>query len=147
MAADEAKGPRRLPEWARIGGVCLLWGVVGAALFLATVYLDLGLNFFDWSPTVEWPERITLGVGALTLVGSLFLGGITRGRIATTVAVLVVLGLAGFGLYLLPAETLSPDTFLGRDLASPLWYRGSRALVLLFPGVFLVLRLIGRRRD
>ena len=136
------------PGWVKVGAICLAWLALGAVLFGATAYLDLDLNLFDWTPGVEPGTVLALGVGLLCVAVVIPLGRITRHTVCTLAAWLVVVALAGFGLYLLPAESLQPDVILGRDRASPFWYRGGRALVLALPALLLLGRLfLGRAAE
>ncbi|MDF1565983.1 MAG: hypothetical protein P1V51_23310 [Deltaproteobacteria bacterium] len=133
-------------NWFRVIGVVLLWGGVGAAIFGSMAYLDLDLNLFDWHPTPEASTWVALGVGLLGLVAVLPLTTITDHALSVAVAWFVVVGLCIFGLYLLPAEPLSPDTLLGRDQASPLWYRGGRVVAMALPVLLLGARTLLQRR-
>ena len=109
----------RLPEPVRIGAACLLWLAVGGGLFFAAAVVDVSMNFFDWDPSYEWPFPMGVAVGIGLIPITVALVRRTRGRVATTVAILVAVGLAGFGLYLLPAEPVNPGQFLGAGSGEP----------------------------
>lgn len=140
------KATRGLPAWAKTALVSLLWPAYGLVLAYAFVFIDLDLNLFDWSPTVDDTSYLIFWGTFFLLVGALPLARITREKVSTAVAVLVVVALVALGLYLLPAEKLNPNTLLGRDAASPLWYRGGRAGLLALPALVLGLQvLLGRK--
>ena len=112
------------------------WLAATAALFDVMLELELYWNFFNWSP--KWDVKALLyGIGILAiLVCVWFLAKATRGRVCHVISALVCLILVGYAVVgVLPAEPLSGG-WLGRTMPSPLWFRGSLALLLCLPSVF-----------
>ena len=112
------------------------WLAATAALSYVMLGLELYWNFFSWSP--KWDVKALLyWIGILTiLVCVWFLAKSTRGRVCQVISGLACITLFGFAVVgVLPAEPLSGG-LLGRTMPSPLWFRGSLAVLLCLPSVF-----------
>ena len=120
--------------------VAFAWVAVGVLIGGASFAVELSLNLFDWRPSLSLRFVAAIGLYAAGLAASVALHRVTRGALPMATAVVVTLMLAAIGVSHLPAETLSPDSFLGRKLTSPLAYRVAFALALMLPATLLVIR-------
>ena len=113
----------------------LAWLLSLASLYGALVGLELYWNFFDWRPKTDAPAA-ALGFWILAMLAAVWLlSQANRSRLTQSVSLLLCLALLALAIYVFPPELRTPG-FLGRDSASPLWYRGGRAAVLSLPLVF-----------
>jgi len=127
-------------QGSRIALVASAWIAVGAIVWGAAIVVDLSLNFFDWRPRLTLGLVVAIGVYVAALWANVTLHPFTRGVLPMATAVVVTLTLAAMGLSRLPADTVSPGTFLGRTVASPLAYRVAFAMALILPAVLLAIR-------
>ena len=109
------------------------WLLLAAGLYAGIVLLEYYWNMPDWHPLFDSIAAF-LVAWCVAMVAMLALLARRTGvmRFAKWFSLVVSLGLAALTWFLLPAEAVS-DGFFGRNLTSPLWYRGSRAIVLLAP--------------
>src|SRR6476661_8574058 len=140
MAIVRSKRQSRVVGWARYSAL-----VVGAVLFLIPFYLllrsafmreqDLGSPDFHWLPP-QWETANLTGLfdnPAIPMARSLLNSGLIA--VTQTVGVLVISGLAGYGLARIPAAVTFVPSFV---LVSTLgWISTLRGLII--PGLFQAL--------
>ena len=124
----------------RVIWVSLGWCVVGGGLYLSVLLLDLHWNLFTWAP--QW-DAISAGLvcGVAGVVGlAWFVARRTCGGVSLGLAALVSVFLAGAALYASKAEPIQMEGMLPRKSSSPVWYRGSRVILMSLPGALLFWR-------
>lgn len=125
--------------------VCAGW-VLGAVFsYAGFLVLELYWNFAEWKPRGDWVTWVLLGWIASTLVALWLLARIGRNRIGEAAAILSSVALLVLGLIAFPAEPLSEGLF-GREASSPLWYRGTRTLLMALPLLRLGAEYLPARR-
>jgi hypothetical protein len=123
------------------------WLAACFILFAALMQIDFILNLFSWRP-YKWDWRIPIsGVGVLASITAIwFLAKATRDRVSRVVSLLVCLVLVWIAIHFLPAEPIDHSGYLGRSEPSPLWFRGSMAVLMALPGVIWLVCLKRNRR-
>ena len=111
------------------------WLAAVAGLYLPIAALEFYWNIPDWQPRFDAYAMIFAWL-ALTcsLLASLLAVLTGRNKPWRAFSLVPCAVLLALGIYLWPAEPLSPG-LLGRDLSSPLWYRGARAALLGLPAL------------
>lgn len=116
------------------------WLIAAAVLYLLLVALEVYWNLYTWEPRANLVGA-GLVIGALLVIASIwFLARATQDRISRCISLCICCALLVLAVYLLPAEPFTTGLF-ARDLASPLWYRAGRFLLLAAPAAFWVLAL------
>jgi hypothetical protein len=114
--------------------VIIGWLVACCAFLLAISLVDFCWNWSTWSLQelhLEDYVFLVLLFFALLIV-FWFLARVTHGRISLVVAIIACLVLVAFGII-----GLHPEPIIhGRIQPSPLWYRGSRLLLMCLPILF-----------
>ncbi len=126
---------RLILGWLAVG----LWGYVNMLL------VELYWNLVDWEPRADWKSLLLLLCVLANLVASFVLARATRNPAARTVSLFFCVVLVGIGFYVLPAEPLGHGLF-ARTSPSPLWYRGTRLIIMALPSLFWAFWLLRRRR-
>lgn len=131
----------------RAFGVGAGWVIAGAVITSALFVLDLNHNLFDWDAK---PESLPADAGALLAVAAAiafcwWLGRRTAATWQLVIAAIVLAWLLFCGFALLPEEELHPGRLLGRDTASPWWYRWGRLGFLALPAIVLLVQRPWRR--
>jgi hypothetical protein len=143
----------RYSEWPLALLTAIGWGVMLYVMFMTLVITDLMFNFFNWDfaggverviSLRQRPHR--LAVFLAFPVAPILLAADTRHGLARAAGWTCALGMAGLGLYGLPPESLSPETFLGRDQVSPLWFRITRFGGFCYPATVLAIWTLVERR-
>lgn len=116
------------------------WCITGGVLYASVLSLDLHWNLFTWAPELDWLALLLLcgvaiGTGLAWGAAKCSRSNLTRG-----IGGLVSLFLACAGLYAIKAEPLQLEGALPRKEASPVWYRGSRVVLMSLPAAFLYCR-------
>jgi WD40 repeat protein len=131
---------------AHVVVICQGWLLVGAMMLGAMIFINLHLNLFNWQLKVDYGIGIAMLVYGAGLAGSILLHRGTRRWVGLLCAVGVVGSLAVVAATWLSAESLKPGSFLGRQIASPLWYRAGRFGLLVLPALILFWQQITRYR-
>jgi len=116
------------------------WCTAGGVLYGSVLALDLHWNLFTWAPE---PDLISLLLFCGVAIGTGLAWGVAKyshSNLSRGIGMLFCLFLACAGLYSTKAEPLQLEGALPRKAASPVWYRGSRAILMSLPGVFLYCR-------
>jgi hypothetical protein len=108
------------------------WFLSLLLLYAAIVALDLYWNVPDWQPRWDSYGLLMVWCAYASAVLLSALAVLAQNKIGRVLAIFVTAALLALGIYLVPAEPLSPG-FLGRETASPLWYRTGRAGLLSLP--------------
>jgi hypothetical protein len=139
LPSTGAVSPPSTEPWYRGVLVAIGWLVLGVAMIYAMLVCDFSLNLFDWRG--HWSTEASLACGGYTaaFAASVALYRATRGPVGLGAAIIVTLGLAGLGLFILPPEPLTTGWF-GRQIVSPFAYRAARAVVLLLPAIALAVQ-------
>jgi hypothetical protein len=117
-----------------------VWLCLTCILYVEWVVLELCWNLYDWQPSLHARSlAIFFAIGS-TMTVWWFLAKIPLGRTGRIVPSVCCLALAALAIYVFPAEPLTQGVF-SRQLASPLWYRGGRSLVLGLPGTFWLIQI------
>ena len=121
----------------------LAWLCLEPAAAWCGVLVDLECNDLRWDcRELSSYTMLALGVYAAVLVAVGWLASVTRGAAAIGIMWLVVLLLVVLGAYGLAPED---GSVAGLRMASPIWYRGARAVLLMCP-LMLVYAIRGRMR-
>lgn len=121
------------------------WIAACGALYLSLLLLDVYWNLVHWR--FHW-DADALALVAWMLVSLIliwFLAGVTRGA-SQNFALVLCVAIFGIGLYTCRGEPLSTGLF-ERLAPSPIWYRGSRTLVMSLPLAFWVTRWRRRSKE
>jgi hypothetical protein len=109
------------------------WLFLAAGLYAGIVLLEFYWNMPEWRPLFDSVAAFLVAWCVAMVAMLALLARRTRGRRFTKwFSLLLSLGLASLTWFLLPAEAVS-DSLFGRNVTSPLWYRGGRAILLLAP--------------
>lgn len=141
---------RLLSGICRPGAVLVIlgWLLAGTGLYLGCLVLEYYWNFAEWRPRWDWiTGAILVWISASSAVLYL-LSSIPAGRVSAAISLLACLSLAVVAGIALPPEPLREGLF-GREVSSPLWYRGGRLLVMALPMAWWVSRrgvAFGRRQ-
>ena len=112
------------------------WLAAALGLYAALLGLELCWNLYNWQPRLDTDSMGLIGGALSFLVAIRFLAGATRDGVSQGVAWLTCLALLALAVYVLPPEPLTTGLF-ARTVASPLWYRAGRFLLLVLPSMFL----------
>lgn len=116
------------------------------------VGLQISFNLFSWdydlglrqlAEQLRDPSILAYYLGFVVAPPSLAV--VTRHPLSTFSAWAVALLLLVAGASMLPAEALSPDTLLGRDHASPIWFRAAMFGGFCYPAAVLSTVALTRR--
>jgi hypothetical protein len=108
------------------------WLAAGTGLYAASLLLDVYWNLFNWKPRWDWPTYVLIGAALASLIGLGRLARTQRDRPTQAIALTVCLGLVIVACVALAAEPLS-EGLLGRESASPWWYRAGRLVIMSLP--------------
>lgn len=135
---DLARRPRLGLKGSMLQG--LAWSTAITAVYLSCLLLDVYWNLLNWKPRWDWPTPVLFACLATALLAIWFLA---RARQRGTIRVLSFLGCLGLVVAATVALPVEPQTtgLLGRDVPSPLWYRGARWVLMALPlGIWMIRR-------
>ena len=115
---------------------CLL---TSAGLIIWLICLDLHWNFFNLDLVFDLDAFGYLFLCVLTLIVMGITARHTTDRVSQVFSLIICLAMIVIAIQSLNPEPLSPDTFLGRNIVSPLWYRAIRFFILLIPCFFWII--------
>lgn len=115
--------------------VIFLWVLAEGGLYVSLVVLEVYWNLFDWQPRLDLPALGIIVWMGIMLAALWFLATTNGDRITSGVSLLLCAALVALAIYVVAPEPLKPG-LLGRDAASPLWYRAGRVAILILPAVF-----------
>ena len=114
------------------------WVLAVAGLYAALVVLEVYWNLFDWQPRLDLAAFGIMVWMGMMLAALWCLCRASTDRVIGGVALLLCAALVALAIYVFAPEPVKPG-LLGRDTASPLWYRTGRLVILTLPAVFWLL--------
>lgn len=121
------------------------WCLTTIGLYAGLVALDLYWNLPAWEPRGDSIGWFLVAWLAAMLAAFWFLSRAAVNRLARVFALVICMALVALAIYIVPEEPTHQGLF-ARPCASPLWYRGGAAVILILPALFWVRQSLRLRK-